>query len=393
MREVVVLGLARTPIGNFDGALKDIPASDLGAIVIKEALKRANVKPEQVEEVILGNILQAGQGMNPSRQAALKAGIPHTTPTYLVNKVCGSGLKSVQLASLEIAAGNIDIAVAGGIENMSKSPYLLDKARNGYRMGHGTIYDIMIKDGLTCAIHDVHMGITAENVAEKYNIPRSEQDEFSCESQKRAALARAEGKFKDEIVPVEIPQRKGDPIIFADDEYIKPDCTVEKLAKLRPAFKKDGTVTAGNSSGINDGAAVVVLASADKAKELGIEPIATLVAFASAGVLPELMGMGPVDSTKKLLKKTGLTIDQIDLVEANEAFAVQSIAVAKELGLNPEKTNVNGGAIALGHPIGASGARILVTLIYELKRRGLKTGIATLCIGGGMGISVLVKAH
>ena len=391
MREVVVLSAVRTPIGSFEGCFKELSANDLGAIVIKEAIKKANIKPEDIEEVIMGNVLQAGQGMNPARQSAVKAGIPYSVPSYTVNKVCGSGLKAVELAFNEITLGNSDIIVAGGMESMSNSPYLLDKARQGYRMGNATMYDSMIKDGLSCSIIDSHMGVTAENIAEKYNITRQEQDEYAAQSQIKACKARAEGMFVDEIVPVEIPQKKGDPLIIDCDEYIKEGTTIEKLSKLKPAFKKDGTVTAGNSSGINDGAAVLVIASKDKALEMGLKPMATLVSFASQGVDPALMGMGSAIAVKKLLAKNDLPINDIDLVEANEAFAVQAVAVAKELNLDPKKTNVNGGAIALGHPIGASGARILVTLLHELKKQNLKTGIAALCIGGGQGIAALVK--
>jgi len=391
VEKVVIASAVRTPIGNYGGALKDFSAVDLAALVFKEAIKRAGIDAGQVQEVILGNILQAGQGMNPARQAALKAGIPVDATAMTVNMVCGSGLKAVALGAQSIATGEAEIVLAGGAESMSQAPYYVSKARWGHRMGHGEIEDGMIKDGLWCAIEDVHMGITAENLAEQYNISRREQDEYAAESQRRAQEAIAQKRFAEEIVPVEIPQRKGDPVIFDTDEFPRAGVTVESLSKLRPAFKKDGTVTAGNASGINDGAAALVLMTEDKARELGIEPLATLVATACAGVEPRVMGIGPVNAVRKLLTKTGLTIADLDLVEANEAFAVQSLAVTRELGWDPNIVNVNGGAIALGHPIGASGARILVTLIYEMKRRNARTGLATLCIGGGQGIAALVQ--
>ncbi|HOB34738.1 MAG TPA: acetyl-CoA C-acetyltransferase [Bacillota bacterium] len=391
MEKVVIASAVRTPIGNYGGALKDFSAVDLAALVFKEAIKRAGIDAGQVQEVILGNILQAGQGMNPARQAALKAGIPVDATAMTVNMVCGSGLKAVALGAQSIATGEAEIVLAGGAESMSQAPYYVSKARWGHRMGHGEIEDGMIKDGLWCAVEDVHMGITAENLAEQYNISRREQDEYAAESQRRAQEAIAQKRFAEEIVPVEIPQRKGDPVIFDTDEFPRAGVTVESLSKLRPAFKKDGTVTAGNASGINDGAAALVLMTEDKARELGIEPLATLVATACAGVEPRVMGIGPVNAVRKLLTKTGLTIADLDLVEANEAFAVQSLAVTRELGWDPNIVNVNGGAIALGHPIGASGARILVTLIYEMKRRNARTGLATLCIGGGQGIAALVQ--
>jgi acetyl-CoA C-acetyltransferase len=391
MEKVVIASAVRTPVGSYGGTIKDISAVSLAELVLREAMKRAGVAADQVEEVFLGNILQGGQGQNPARQAAIRAGIPVEATAMTVNMVCGSGLRAIALGAQAIALGEASIVVAGGAENMSMAPYYLSRARWGHRMGHGAIEDAMIKDGLWCAMEDVHMGITAENLAEQYNISRQEQDEFAAESQRRAQAAIAEGRFAQEIVPVEIPQRKGDPVIFDTDEYPRAGVTVESLAKLRPAFKKDGTVTAGNASGINDGAAAVVLMTEAKAQELGIEPLATFVASACAGVEPRIMGIGPVYAVRKLLTKTGLTIDDLDLIEANEAFAAQSLAVAKELDWNPEIVNVNGGAIALGHPIGASGARILVTLLYEMKRRKAKTGLATLCIGGGQGIAALVQ--
>ena len=389
--EVVIVSAVRTAIGAFQGSLKDVPATKLGAIVIKEALHRAGVNGELVDEVIMGNVLQAGLGQNPARQAAIQAGLPYAVSALTINKVCGSGLKTVHLAAQAIIVGDADIIVAGGFENMSQAPYLLEKARDGYRMGDQKVVDSMIKDGLWCAFNDYHMGITAENLCDQYSITREEQDAFSARSQQRAVAAIEAGKFAEEIVAVEIPQRKGDPIIFDRDEYPKAGSTAEKLGKLRPAFKKDGSVTAGNASGINDGAAAFVIMSKEKAIELGIQPLATIVANASAGVDPSIMGIGPVAAVKKVLGKADLALEEIDLVEANEAFAAQSIAVDRELGLNHEKLNVNGGAIALGHPIGASGARILVSLLHEMEKRDAKTGLATLCIGGGQGVATVVK--
>ncbi|MFO7318092.1 MAG: acetyl-CoA C-acetyltransferase [Bacilli bacterium] len=391
LEEVVIVSAVRTAIGSFQGSLKDIPAPTLGSIVIKEALHRAGIEPNQVDEVIMGNVLQAGLGQNPARQAAIQAGLPETVPAMTINKVCGSGLKSVHLAAQAIAVGEADIVVAGGFENMSQAPYLLKNARSGFKMGDQNLVDSMIHDGLWCAFNDYHMGITAENLASQYHITREEQDEFAARSQARAAKAIVEGKFKEEIVPVEIPQRKGDPIIFDTDEFVRPGTTVEKLSTLRPAFKKDGTVTAGNASGINDGAAAVVVMSKKKAEELGITPLASIVANAAVGVDPAIMGIGPAEAVRKALKKSDLTLDQIELIEANEAFAAQSIAVDRELHFDSDKLNVNGGAIALGHPIGASGARILVTLLHEMKRRDAKLGLATLCIGGGQGVATIVQ--
>jgi acetyl-CoA C-acetyltransferase len=391
MREVVIASAVRTPIGKYMGSLNPISVTDLGAIVIKEALQRAGVSADSVDEVIMGNVLQAGVGMGPARQAAIKAGIPFTATAFTVNKICGSGMKALHLAAQSILLNEADIIVAGGMENMSRAPYLLQQARGGYRMGNNIIIDEMVHDGLTCSINQYHMGITAENIAEKYHISREEQDEFSAWSQQKAANAIKEGKFKDEIIPIEISQRKGNPILFDTDEFVRPGTTKEILAKLKPSFKKDGTVTAGNASGINDGAAALVLMSSEKANELGIKPLATIKSFATAGVDPKLMGTGPIPASRKALKKTGLTIDDIDLFEANEAFASQAIAVARELKIPDEKLNVNGGAVALGHPIGASGARILVSLLYEMKRQNSQFGLATLCIGGGMGISAVVE--
>ncbi|KKK33280.1 acetyl-CoA acetyltransferase [Mesobacillus campisalis] len=389
--DAVIVSAVRTAIGSFNGSLKNISAPELGAVVIKGALEKAGLGPDQVDEVILGNVLQAGLGQNPARQAALKAGLPETVSSMTINKVCGSGLKAVHLAVQAIVAGDAEIVVAGGMENMSQAPYLLKNARDGFKMGDQKLVDSMISDGLWCAFNDYHMGMTAENLCAKYEIGREEQDRFSAWSQEKAAKAIAEGKFKEEIIPVKIPQRKGDPIVFDVDEYPKKGTTAEKLAGLRAAFKKDGSVTAGNASGINDGAAVLVVMSRKKAEELGLKPLVTIKGNASAGVDPSIMGIGPVEAVKKALNKAGMTMEEIELVEANEAFAAQSLAVDRELNFNKEILNVNGGAIALGHPIGASGARVLVTLIHEMQRRKAKTGLATLCIGGGQGVATIVE--
>ncbi|NLD11642.1 acetyl-CoA C-acetyltransferase [Aminicella lysinilytica] len=393
MKEVVIVGAARTAIGTFGGSLKNVPARTLGAICIKEAIKRAGLKPEQVEEVIMGDVLQGGLGQNVARQMSLDAGLPVEVPAMTINKVCGSGLRAVELAAQIIKAGDEDIIVAGGAENMSATAYSVPSARWGQRMFDGKMVDMMVKDGLWDAFNDYHMGITAENVAEKWGLTREELDEFSVNSQKKAEAAIKSGQFKDEIVPVEIPQRKGDPIIFDTDEHPKFGTTIEKVAKLKPAFKKDGgVVTAANASGINDSGAAVVVMSADKAKELGLKPLVKIVSYASAGVDPKIMGVGPVPASQKALAKAGLEVKDMDLYEANEAFAAQSLAVGKELGFDSEKLNVNGGAIALGHPIGASGCRILISLMYEMmKRPDAKKGLATLCIGGGMGTAVVVE--
>jgi len=389
--EAVIVSAVRTAIGSFNGSLKDISAPELGAAVIKDALKQAGVQPEQVDEVIMGNVLQAGLGQNPARQAAIKAGLPESASSMTINKVCGSGLKAVHLAAQAIIAGDAEIVVAGGMENMSQAPYLLKNARDGFKMGDQKLVDSMISDGLWCAFNDYHMGVTAENLCSKYEIGRSEQDEFAAASQDKAVKAIGEGKFQDEIVPIQIPQRKGDPLVFDTDEYPKKGTTAEKLGGLRPAFKKDGSVTAGNASGINDGAAALVVMSRAKAEELGLKPLVVIKANASAGVDPSIMGIGPVTAVKKALDKAGMSLEQMELIEANEAFAAQSLAVDRELNFNKDILNVNGGAIALGHPIGASGARILVTLIHEMKRRNAKTGLATLCIGGGQGVATVVE--
>ncbi len=392
MREVVIASAARTPMGSFGGSLKGIATRKLGAIAIKEAINRAGIKPEMVEEVIMGCVLQGGLGQNVARQMTLDAGLPIEVPALTINKVCGSGLRAVELAAQIIKAGDADIVVAGGAENMSATAYAVPSARWGARMNNTGMVDMMVNDGLWDAFNGYHMGITAENVAEQWGLTREQLDEFSVISQNRAEAAIKAGKFVDEIVPVEIPQKKGEPVIFDTDEFPKFGTTIDKVAKLKPAFKKDGIVTAANASGINDAGCALVVMSKEKADELGIKPLCTIKSYASAGVDPSIMGVGPTPSSQKALEKAGLTIDQIDLVEANEAFAAQSLAVRKDLGLDPEKTNVNGGAIALGHPIGASGARILISLIYEMNRReDAKYGLATLCIGGGMGTALIVE--
>lgn len=391
MREVVIASAVRTAIGKFGGSLLPLSAPELGAIVIKEALKRANVPGEKVDEVIFGNVLQAGLGQNPARQASIKAGLPIEVPAFTVNKVCGSGLKCVELAAQSILAGDNDIVVAGGMESMSNAPFVTSgKARWGLRMGDSKLVDVMIKDGLWDAFNNYHMGITSENVAEKFGVTREDQDEVSARSQQRAIAAIKSGAFKDEIVPVTIKTKKGE-TVFDTDEFPREGTTTEILAKLRPAFKQGGTVTAGNASGLNDGAAALVIMSAEKAQELGIKPMAKILSYASAGVDPAIMGIGPIPASHKALSKAGLEVKDLDLIEANEAFAAQFVEVGRELNFDPDKVNVNGGAIALGHPIGASGARILVTLLYALKNRDKKLGLATLCIGGGMGTSAVVE--
>ncbi|MBI0165611.1 acetyl-CoA C-acetyltransferase [Snodgrassella sp. M0351] len=391
MTKTVIVSAARTAIGSFNGSLASVSAINLGKVVIDEALKRAALDAGAVNEVIMGNVLQAGLGQNPARQAALNAGIPSSVPAFTVNKVCGSGLKSIVLATQSILTGDNDIVVAGGMENMSQAPYLLgSKARWGLKMGNTELYDTMVNDGLTCATNHYHMGITAENIAEQYSISREEQDELALRSQKLATEANNKGDFEAEIVPVTISSRKGD-IIFKQDEYPKADSTAEGLAKLRPAFKKDGTVTAGNSSGINDGAAALVLMSETRAKELGLKPLAYIRSYASGGVDPSIMGMGPVPATRLALQKAALQLSDIDLIEANEAFAAQFLGVGRELNFDMDKTNIHGGAIALGHPIGASGARILVTLLYSMLHRDKQLGLATLCIGGGQGTAVILE--
>jgi len=389
--DIAIVGAVRTAIGSFTGILRDISAVELGSTVIREALRRSGLASAEVDEVIMGNVLQAGLGQNPARQAALAAGIPQEASAVTVNQVCGSGLKAIQLACQAIATGQNEIIVAGGMENMSQAPYLLTGARSGYRMGHRSMIDSMIHDGLWCAIGDYHMGITAENLCEAYSLTRLQLDEYAYHSQRKALAAIREERFKEEIVPIAVPQRRGDPLLFDTDESPRSDTTSEGLARLKPAFREQGLVTAGNSSGINDGAAAVVVMSASRARERGIEPLALIRANATAGVDPSLMGIGPVPATERVLSMSGLSTRDIALIEANEAFAAQSLAYASHFDFDPEAINVNGGAIALGHPIGASGARILVTLLHEMKRRGVRFGLGALCIGGGQGIATIIE--
>ena len=387
---VVIVAAARTAIGNFGGALADVPAHKLGAAVIAEALKRAGVAPEQVSEVIFGQVLTAGSGQNPARQAAIAAGLPYAVPSMTINKVCGSGLKAVHLAAQAIKCGDADIIVAGGQENMSLAPHLLPKSRQGVKMGDWSLKDSMISDGLWDAFNDCHMGVTAENIAKKYALSRAEQDQFAAASQNKTEAARGADRFAEEIVPVEIPQRRGDPLVFAEDEFPKAGVTAAGIAKLRPAFAREGSVTAANASGLNDGAAAVLVMSGERAKALGLEPLATIKAYASAGVDPAIMGTGPIPASRLCLEKAGWSVAELDLIEANEAFAAQAISVNRDMGWDAAKVNVSGGAIAIGHPIGASGCRVLVTLLHEMKRRDAKKGLATLCIGGGQGVALAV---
>ena len=389
--DIAILAATRTAIGSFQGTLSGLPAHALGAALIRGIVEKTGIAPAEIDEVVLGQILTAGSGQNPARQAAIAAGLPHTVPALSLNKVCGSGLKAVHLAAQAIALGDADLVLAGGQESMSLAPYVLPKARTGLRLGHAQLEDSLIRDGLWDAFNDYHMGITAENLAERYGITRAQQDAFAADSQRKAAEAIAAGRFQDEITPISIPQRKGDPVLFDTDEQPRAGTTAEALAKLRPAFKKDGTVTAGNASTINDGAAVLLLASAQKAKALGLPVLAWIRGYASAGVDPAVMGIGPVPATQKTLNKAGWRIGDLDLIEANEAFAAQALAVNQELGWDTARVNVNGGAIALGHPIGASGARILVTLVHELIRRDARKGLATLCIGGGQGVAIAIE--
>ncbi|MDT3720521.1 acetyl-CoA C-acetyltransferase [Pseudomonas oryzihabitans] len=391
MQDVVIVAATRTAVGSFQGSLANVPAVELGATVIRALLEQTGVAPAQVDEVILGQVLTAGAGQNPARQAAVKAGLPHEVPALTLNKVCGSGLKAVQLAAQAIRCGDAEIVIAGGMENMSLAPYVLPKVRTGLRLGHAELVDSMISDGLWDAFNDYHMGQTAENLVQKYQLSREAQDAFAARSQQRAAAAVESGRFREEITPVAIPQRKGEPLLFATDEGIRSDTSAEGLARLRPAFAKDGSVTAGNASSLNDGAAAVLVMSAAKAAALGLEPLAHIAAYASAGVDPAIMGIGPVSATRKTLEKAGWQLAELDLIEANEAFAAQALAVGQELGWDDEKVNVNGGAIALGHPIGASGCRVLVTLLHELRRRDGRRGLATLCIGGGQGVALAVE--
>ncbi|SEJ60788.1 acetyl-CoA acetyltransferase [Azotobacter beijerinckii] len=391
MKEVVIVAATRTAVGSFQGSLANIPAAELGAAVIRHLLEQTKLDAAQVDEVILGQVLTAGVGQNPARQAVIKAGLPHTVPAMTLNKVCGSGLKALHLATQAIRCGDADVIIAGGQENMSLSPYVLPGARTGLRMGHANLLDSMVQDGLWDAFNNYHMGITAENLVEKFGISREEQDAFAAASQQKAVAAIEAGHFRSQITPISIPQRKGDPIVFDTDEQPRAETTLEALTKLKPAFKKDGSVTAGNSSSINDGAAAVLLMSAEKAKELGLPVLARIKAYANAGVDPAIMGIGPVSATRRCLEKAGWGLDELDLIEANEAFAAQSLSVGKELGWDASKVNVNGGAIAIGHPIGASGCRILVTLVHEMIRRDAKKGLATLCIGGGQGVALAVE--
>ena len=391
MKEAVIVGAVRTPIGKYNGSLTSVSAAQLGAIAIKEALNRAGVDPSEVNEGIIGCVLQGGLGQNVARQAMMEAGIPKEVPSLTLNKVCGSGLRAVSMAAQIIKAGDADVIVAGGTESMNQAGFALPNSRWGMKTGDKAFVDMMVNDGLTDAFYGYHMGITAENIVEQWGLTREELDEFALRSQEKAEAAITSGRFKDEIVPVVIPQRKGDPVIFDTDEHYQAGLTIERLAKLRPAFKEGGAVTAGNASGLNDGAAMVVVTSKEYAEEHGLTILATIVSYDSVGVEPSIMGIAPVEATKKALEKAGLTISDIDLIEANEAFAAQSVAVMKDAGFDPEKTNVNGGAIALGHPIGASGCRVLVTLLYEMMKREAKTGLATLCIGGGQGVALIVE--
>lgn len=392
MREsIVIAGAARSPIGSFGGTLASLSAVEIGTAVLKGLLERTGLAPDQIDEVILGQVLTAGAGQNPARQTALRAGLPYSVPAMTINKVCGSGLKAVHLAMQAIACGDAEVVIAGGQESMSQAPHVLPRSREGQRMGDWTLKDSMILDGLWDAFNDCHMGTTAENIARCYGIAREQQDAFAAQSQQKTEQAQQAGRFKEEIVPILVPQRKGDPLVFDTDEFPRPGTTVEVLSKLRPAFAEGGTVTAGNASGINDGAAMVVVTTESRARALGLEPMARLVAFASAGVDPALMGTGPIPASTKCLEKAGWTVADLDLIEANEAFAAQALAVNQGMGWDPAKVNVNGGAIALGHPIGASGARILVTLLYEMRRRNARRGLATLCIGGGQGVALAVE--
>ena len=391
VKEAVIIGAVRTPVGKFQGTLRNFSATDLGAMVVRESVKRAGVKPEDVDEVIMGCVIQAGLGQNPARQAALRGGLPSSVSAVTVNKVCGSGLKAVMMAAQGIQLGDTEIVVAGGMESMSNAPYLLPKAREGYRLGNGVVVDAMINDGLWCAFENYHMGCTGEVVAERYQVGRTEQDEYALNSHRKALAAINSGKFAEEILPVEIPQKKGAAIVFDKDETVREDTSIEALGKLKPAFKTDGTVTAGNAPGVNDGASAVVVTSLDRARALGVKPLARIVSQATSGVDPELVMMAPVEAIRKLLKKTGWSLSEVDLIELNEAFSVQAVAILNELGLDSARVNVNGGAVALGHAIGNSGSRILTTMLYELKRRNAHRGIAALCLGGGNAVAMAVE--
>jgi acetyl-CoA C-acetyltransferase len=391
IKQPVIISAVRTPVGKFLGALKTFKATDLGALVVREAVKRSGVAPEDVDEVIMGCVIQAGLGQNPARQAALRGGLPNTVSAVTINKVCGSGLKAVMMAAQGIQLGDTEVVVAGGMESMSNAPYLLPKAREGYRLGHGTMVDTVINDGLWCAFDDQHMGCTGEVVSERFHVSREEQDEYALNSHRKASASIKAGKFKDEIVPVEIPQRKGAAVVFDTDEPVREDTSIESLAKLKPAFKTEGTVTAGNAPGMNDGASALVVTSSERAQALGIEPLARIVGQATSGIEPRLVMMAPIEAIKKLMKKIGWSLNEVDLIELNEAFAVQAVAITRELNLDPEKINVNGGAVALGHAIGQSGSRILTTMLYELKRRNAHRGIAALCLGGGNAVAMAVE--
>lgn len=390
-REAVIISAARTPTGKFQGALKGFTATQLGALAVRESVRRAGVAVEDVDEVIMGCVIQAGLGQNPARQAALHGGIPFGVSAVTINKVCGSGLKSVMMAAQGIQLGDSEVVVAGGMESMSNAPYLLTKAREGYRMGNGTLVDSMINDGLWCAFENYHMGNTGEVVAERYNVSREDQDEYALNSHRKAAAAIKEGKFKDEILPVEIPQKKGAALVFDTDESVREDTSIEALAKLRPAFKEGGSVTAGNAPGVNDGASALVVTSLERARSLGVEPLARIVAQATSGIQPELVMMAPVEAIRKVLRKAGWSLSEVDLIELNEAFSVQAIAIMRELEMDPSKVNVNGGAVALGHAIGQSGSRLLTTMLYEMKRRDVHRGLAALCLGGGNAVALAVE--
>ena len=391
-REAVIISAVRTPTGKFQGALKNFSAPELGAMVVRESVRRAGVRPEDVDEVIMGCVIQAGVGQNPARQAALRGGIPFGVSAVTINKVCGSGLKAVMMAAQGIQLGDAEVVVAGGMESMTNAPYVLPKAREGYRLGNGVLVDAMIHDGLWCAFENYHMGNTGEVVAERYNVTRAEQDEYALNSHRKAAAAIKAGKFKDEILPVEIPQKKGDPIIFDTDEPVREDTWLEALAKLKPAFKSEGgTVTAGNAPGVNDGASALVVTSLERAQSLGVEPMARIVAQATSGIEPELVMMAPVEAIRRVIRKAGWSLDEVDLIELNEAFSVQAVAIIKELRLDPKRVNVNGGAVALGHAIGQSGSRLLTTMLYEMKRRDVHRGLAALCLGGGNAVAMAVE--
>lgn len=392
LKQPVIISAVRTPVGKFQGSLKGFKATDLGAMVVRESVQRAGVAPEEVDEVIMGCVIQAGLGQNPARQAALRGGIPFGVSAVTINKVCGSGLKSVMMAAQGIQLGDSEIVVAGGMESMSNAPYLIPKAREGYRLGNGELIDAMIHDGLWCAFENYHMGNTGEVVADRYQVTRDKQDEYALNSHRKAAEAIKAGKFKDEILPIEIPQRKGEPIIFDTDETVREDTSMEALGKLKPAFKKEGgTVTAGNAPGVNDGASALVVTSEERAKSMGVEPMARIVAQATSGIAPELVMMAPVEAIQKVVKKAGWSLNDVDLIELNEAFSVQAVAIIKELGLDPNKVNVNGGAVALGHAIGQSGSRLLTTMLYELKRRNAHRGLVALCLGGGNAVAMAVE--